>query len=102
MFVKRLQRELLGLVIAEFYCSPLNCKAMFIRNLVRYRRMMMILVGLIIINIITRFMIDSHSHDNFPLVAYILVSIIWVDFIRVNTEFFVQMVDRWIREENGY
>ena len=102
MFVKRLQRQLLGLVIAEFYCSPLNCKAMFIRNLVRYRRMMMILVGLIIINIITQFMIDSHSHDNFPLVTYILVSIIWVDFIRVNTEFFVQMVDRWIREENGY
>ena len=102
MFVKRLQRQLLGLVIAEFYCSPLNRKAMFIRNLVRYRRMMMILVGLIIINIITRFMIDSHSHDNFSLVAYLMVSIVWIDLIRVNTEGLVQMVDRWIRDENRF
>ena len=75
---------------------------MFIRNLVRYRRMMIILIGLIVINIITHFMIDKHSHDNFSMVAYLLVSIVWIDLIRVNTEGLVQMVDRWIRDENRF
>lgn len=75
---------------------------MFIRNLVRYRRMMVILIGLIIINIITRFMININSHDNFSMVAYLLVSIIWIDLVRVSSEGLVQMVDRWISEENRF
>ena len=64
--------------------------------------MMIILIGLIVINIMTHFMIDIHSHDNFSMVAYLLVSIVWIDLIRINTEGLVQMVDRWIRDENSY
>lgn len=75
---------------------------MFIRNLVRYRRMMIILIGLIVINIMTHFMIDIHSHDNFSMVAYLLVSIVWIDLIRVNTEGLVKWVDRMIEEENRF
>jgi hypothetical protein len=75
---------------------------MFIQNLIRYRRMVIILVGLIIINIITRFVIDNTAHDNFALIAYLLFSIIWIDLIRVITEPNVKMVDQWIKEDNGY
>jgi hypothetical protein len=75
---------------------------MFIQNLIRYRRMVIILVGLIIINVITRFVIDNTAHDNFALIAYLLFSIIWIDLIRVLTEPNVKMVDQWIKEDNGY
>jgi cell division protein FtsW (lipid II flippase) len=75
---------------------------MFIQNLIRYRRMVIILIGLIIINIITRFIIDNFSHDNFALIVYLLMSIIWIDLIRVFTEPNVKMVDQWIKEDNGY
>ncbi len=75
---------------------------MFIQNLIRYRRMVIILVGLIVINVITRFVIDNTAHDNFALIAYLLFSIIWIDLIRVLTEPNVKMVDQWIKEDNGY
>jgi hypothetical protein len=72
---------------------------MYIRNLVRFRRMRSILLGLIIINIITRFVIDINMSDNFSLISYLLVSIIWIDFIRVITDELVQYVDDQIRNE---
>jgi hypothetical protein len=72
---------------------------MYIRNLVKYRRIVTILVGLIVINIITRFVIDINFNDNFSLVSYLLVSIIWIDFIRVITDELVQYVDDQIRNE---
>jgi hypothetical protein len=72
---------------------------MYIRNLVKYRRIVTILVGLILINIITRFVIDINFNDNFSLVSYLLVSIIWIDFIRVTTDELVQYVDDQIRNE---
>ena len=72
---------------------------MYIRNLVKYRRIVTILVGLIVINIITRFVIDINFNDNFSLVSYLLVSIIWIDFIRVITDDVVQYVDDQIRNE---
>jgi hypothetical protein len=75
---------------------------MFIRNLIRYRRMMIILIGLILINVITRFMIDINAHDNFSLISFLLVNIIWIDFVRVRSEDYIQMIDRWIREESDY
>ena len=75
---------------------------MFIQNLIRYRRLVIILVGLIVINVITRFVIDNTAHDNFALIAYLLFSIIWIDLIRVITEPNVKMVDQWIKEDNGY
>lgn len=75
---------------------------MFIRNLIRYRRMMIILIGLIMINVITRFMIDINAHDNFSLISFLLVNIIWIDFVRVRSEDYVQMIDRWIREDSEY
>jgi hypothetical protein len=73
---------------------------MYIRNLVRYRRMKSILFGLIIINIITRFVIDINFHDNFSLISYLLVSIIWIDFVRVLSEEYVQFIDDEIRKES--
>ena len=72
---------------------------MYIRNLIKYRRIVTILVGLIVINIITRFVIDINFNDNFSLISYLLVSIIWIDFIRVITDEFVQYVDDQIRNE---
>jgi hypothetical protein len=72
---------------------------MYIRNLVKYRRIVTILLGLIVINIITRFVIDINFNDNFSLVSYLLVSIIWIDFIRVITDELVQYVDDQIRNE---
>jgi len=72
---------------------------MYIRNLVKYRRIVIILVGLIVINIISRFVIDINFNDNFSLVSYLLVSIIWIDFIRVITDELVQYVDDQIRNE---
>jgi hypothetical protein len=72
---------------------------MYIRNLVKYRRIVTILVGLIVINIITRFVIDINFNDNFSLISYLLVSIIWVDFVRVITDEVVQYVDDQIRNE---
>lgn len=72
---------------------------MYIRNLVKYRRIVIILVGLIIINIITRFVIDINMNDNFSLISYLLVSIIWIDFVRVITDELVQYVDEQIRNE---
>jgi hypothetical protein len=64
--------------------------------------MMIILTGLICINIATQFMIDIKSNDHFAFISYLLVSSIWIDLIRVSTEGFVQMVDRWIKEENEF
>lgn len=75
---------------------------MFIRNLIRYRRMMIILIGLILINVITRFMFDIKAHDNFSLFSFLLVNMIWIDFVRVRSEDYVQMIDRWIREDSEY
>ena len=75
---------------------------MFIQNLVRYRRIKIILIGLMVINIITRFVIDITAHDNFSLIVYLLLSIIWIDLVRVYTESYVRMVDRWIKEESEY
>lgn len=72
---------------------------MYIRNLVKYRRIVTILVGLIVINIITRFVIDIQFNDNFSFISYLLVSIIWVDFVRVITDEVVQYVDDQIRNE---
>ena len=72
---------------------------MYIRNLVKYRRIVIILVGLIVINIISRFVIDINFNDNFSLISYLLVSIIWIDFIRVITDKLVQYVDDQIRNE---
>ena len=72
---------------------------MYIRNLVRFRRMRSILLGLIIINIITRFVIDININDNFSLISYLLVSIIWIDFVRVLSEEYVQFIDDKIRNE---
>jgi hypothetical protein len=73
---------------------------MYIRNLVRFRRMRSILLGLIIINIITRFVIDINMNDNFSLLSYLLVSIIWIDFVRVLSEEYVQFIDDEIRKES--
>jgi c-di-AMP phosphodiesterase-like protein len=73
---------------------------MYIRNLVRFRRMRSILLGLIIINIITRFVIDINMNDNFSLISYLLVSIIWIDFVRVLSEEYVQFIDDEIRKES--
>jgi len=73
---------------------------MYIRNLVRFRRMRSILLGLIIINIITRFVIDINFNDNFSLISYLLVSIIWIDFVRVLSEEYVQFIDDEIRKES--
>jgi hypothetical protein len=73
---------------------------MYIRNLVRFRRMKSILLGLIIINIITRFVIDINFNDNFSLISYLLVSIIWIDFVRVLSEEYVQFIDDEIRKES--
>jgi len=73
---------------------------MYIRNLVRFRRMRSILLGLIIINIITRFVIDIKMNDNFSLISYLLVSIIWIDFVRVLSEEYVQFIDDEIRKES--
>ncbi len=98
-FVKRLQTHLINSIVEYFYFSPLNLKAMYIRNLVKYRRIVTILVGLIVINIITRFVIDINFNDNFSLISYLLVSIIWVDFVRVMTDEIVQYVDDQIRNE---
>jgi hypothetical protein len=75
---------------------------MFIQNLVRYRRINIILIGLMVINIITRFVMDITAHDNFSLIVYLLLSIIWIDLVRVYTEPYVRMVDRWIKEESDY
>jgi c-di-AMP phosphodiesterase-like protein len=72
---------------------------MYIRNLVRFRRMRSILLGLIIINIITRFVVDINFNDNFSLISYLLVSIIWIDFVRVLSEEYVQFIDDEIRKE---
>jgi len=72
---------------------------MYIRNLVKYRRIVIILLGLIVINIITRFVIDINMNDNFSLISYLLVSIIWIDLIRVITDDVVQYVDDQIRNE---
>jgi c-di-AMP phosphodiesterase-like protein len=72
---------------------------MYIRNLVRFRRMRSILLGLIIINIITRFVVDINFNDNFSLISYLLVSIIWIDFVRVLSEEYVQFIDDKIRNE---
>ncbi len=73
---------------------------MYIRNLVRFRRMRSILLGLIIINIITRFVVDINFNDNFSLISYLLVSIIWIDFVRVLSEEYVQFIDDEIRKES--
>jgi hypothetical protein len=73
---------------------------MYIRNLVRFRRMRSILLGLIIINIITRFIVDINFNDNFSLISYLLVSIIWIDFVRVLSEEYVQFIDDEIRKES--
>ena len=75
---------------------------MFIQNLVRYRRINIILIGLMVINIITRFVMDITAHDKFSLIVYLLLSIVWIDLVRVYTEPYVRMVDRWIKEESDY
>lgn len=73
---------------------------MYIRNLFKYRRIRSIFLGLIIINIITRFVIDIQFNDNFSFISYLLVSIIWIDFVRVVSDEAVQFIDDEIRKES--
>lgn len=73
---------------------------MRVLNLVRYRRMLVILGGLIYLNIYFQFSFGANTTDGWSLIYFLLLNFLWIDLIRVSTERYVRNIDEYIN--NSY
>ena len=71
-----------------------------IMNLIKYRRNLIILIGMILINILTFIFVDVRDYDDWNLIKYLLINFLWIDTIRLLLENNVRMVDRYLDEGN--
>ena len=68
-------------------------------NLVRYRRNMVILFGLIIMNIALRIFISLNGLDLVVFCSYMSLNLIWIDAIRRRRKEMIEAVDKLIEDD---